>query len=125
MCENEAKCRFYHIKNCRKNKEIKDDKKNGEELQKKIREKIEIENKEKLEKELKDKAEKDKETNKKGKGKDSSAQDFQDVTQKGPDIVAILTALQAKVEELSKNAQERKEREKLQSQYQMWYQYPQ
>ena len=76
---------------------------------------------EKLEKERREKAEKEKDKKDKGKVRDKQEQDFQQGAQKGLDIITLLTALQSKVEELAIDSQERKEREKLQSQFQMWY----
>ena len=86
-----------------------------------IRDKIEKENSDKVEKEKKEREENDKK-----KDSNNQHQDFQPEALKGPDILALLTSLQAKVEELAKDSLERKEREKIQSQYQMWYpHYPQ
>ena len=95
--------------------------KKEEEMEKMIRDKISKEYDEKLEKEKSERAEKDKRENKKEKEKGKDKQDFQNGAQTGPDIIALLTALQAKVEELAKDFQERKEREKMQNQFQMWY----
>ena len=40
VCENESKCKFFHTKICRKRKEVGDDRKKEEDIEKDIREKI-------------------------------------------------------------------------------------
>ena len=116
VCENEAKCKFFHIKTCRKKKEVKAE----------DREVVEKEIREKIEKEMKDKENKNKTAgDKKEKtGNDNSEKDFQQTGTKEPDILALLLSLQTQVEELSRDSKERKEREKYQAQFN-WYPQPQ
>ena len=75
-------------------------------------------------KEKKEKEKKEREEKKKSM-KDKSEQDFLKEGLKGPDIMALLVALQTQVEELAKDSRERKEREKIQSQFQWYPQYQQ
>ena len=116
ICENEAKCKFFHIKTCRKKKEVKAE--DREVVEKEIREKIE---KEMKDKENKNKAASDK---KEKTGNENSEKDFQQTGTKEPDILALLLSLQTQVEELSRDSKERKEREKYQAQFH-WYPQPQ
>ena len=89
MCPNEEKCRYYHIKICRKKKEITSGDKKDNDIEKDIREKIakefkdkelkekkEKEMREKILEEMKSKKEKDNTENSKGI---NPTQDFQKV----------------------------------------------
>ena len=102
MCPTEEKCRYYHIKICRKKKEIINDDKKDANSEKALRDKITKELKDKKEKEMREKIIEEMKSKKEGekseKSKNSNpTQDFQKGSVKEPDIMTILLTLQSQV----------------------------